>query len=332
MGLSRRLIGTLATLLSLGASHPALAGAKLQKITFGLDWRAEAEYGGFYQAQATGLYRKYGLDVSIRQGGPQVNNAQLLLAGRLDFDITSNAFLAFNFVQQHIPFVAIAAIFQKDPDVLLAHRSTDETSFARLRGRPIAISADTRSSWWLFLKQKYHYTNSQIRPYDFNMAPFFVNKNLAIQGYLTSEPFLIKQKTGHFPVVLSLAQSGFDGYAELIATSDHLVAHNPDLVRRFIEASMQGWQSYLNGNPAPAFAAIRKANPDMSMALLRFGYNALKSKGIVDSGDALTQGIGAMTPARWQDFYHQMQKAGLYKKGFDWRAAFTTQFVDHSKS
>ncbi len=327
MSIWRKIIVLLAAMLSLSAPAAALAGAKLQKVTFGLDWRAEAEYGGYYQAVATGIYRKYGLDVTIRQGGPEVNNAQLLLAGRLDFDITSNGFLAFNFVHEHIPFVAVAAIFQKDPDILLAHRSTGETSFASLQGRPIAISADTRASWWLFLKHKYHYSDSQIRPYDFNLAPFFVNKKLAVQGYATSEPFLVKQKTGHFPVVLSLSKAGFDGYAQLITTSDQLVQTHPDLVRRFIEASQQGWKSYLNGNPAPAFAAIRQANPDMSMALLKFGYDTLKTQGIVQSGDALTHGIGAMSPARWQSFYDQMQKSGLYPKGFDWRAAFTTRFV-----
>ncbi len=329
MGVWGRFLLVIVGMLSLWAPASALAGAKLQKVTFGLDWRAEAEYGGYYQAVATGIYRKYGLDVTIRQGGPQVNNAQLLLAGRLDFDITSNAFLAFNFVHEHIPFIAVAAIFQKDPDILLAHRSTGETGFASLRGRPIAISADTRASWWLFLRHKYHYSDSQIRPYDFNLAPFFVNKKLAVQGYATSEPFLVKQKTGHFPMVLSLSKAGFDGYAQLIATSDQLVQHNPDLVRRFVQASAAGWKSYLNGNPAPAFAAIRKANPDMSMALLQFGYATLKSKGIVESGDARTHGIGAMTPARWQLFYHQMRASGLYPKGFDWRAAFTTQFVAH---
>jgi NitT/TauT family transport system substrate-binding protein len=309
--------------------HQASAAPALQKITFGLDWVAEAEYGGFYQAVATGIYKKYGLDVTIRQGGPEVNNAQLLLAGKLDFDITSNGFLAFNFVQQKIPFVAVAAMFQKDPDILLAHRSTGETSFAALKGKPIAISSDTRASWWLYLAHKYGYSDSQIRPYDFNLAPFFTNKNLAVQGYLTSEPFLVKQKTGHFPAVLRLDQAGFDGYAELIATSKKLIATDPSVVQRFVAASAAGWKSYLDGNPAPAFALIRKANPDMTMPLLKFGYDALKQNGIVDSGITKTMGIGAMTDARWKGFYTQMSDAGLYPKHFDYRAAFTLQFVDH---
>lgn len=308
---------------------PGLAAPRPAHVTFGLDWRAEAEYGGYYQARATGIYKKYGLDVSIRQGGPQVNNAQLLVAHRLTFDITSNSFLAFNFVQEHIPFVAVAAFFQKDPDILIAHHGQGVHGFADLKGKPIAIAADTRASWWLYLKHKYHYSDSQIRPYGFSLTPWFTNKHLTIEGYLTSEPFLIKQKTGRYPVVLQLAKSGFNGYAQLVATSDKLVKTNPSLVQRFIDASIAGWKSYLYGNPAPAFAAIRKANPDMSMALLRYGYDQMKQHGIVDSGDTKTMGIGAMTDARWKAFFNQMASAGLYPKTLDYRKAFTTQFVDH---
>ncbi|WP_262313199.1 ABC transporter substrate-binding protein [Acidiphilium sp. AL] len=182
---------------------------------------------------------------------------------------------------------------------------------------------------WLFLKHKYHYSDSQIRPYDFNLAPFFTNKNLAVQGFLTSEPFLVKQKIGHYPVVLRLDKVGFDGYAQLIATSKKLIKSNPSLVQRFIAASATGWKSYLDGNPAPAFALIRKANPDMSMSLLKYGYDQLKAHGIVSSGDARTMGIGAMTDARWRSFYEQMREAKLYPKGFDYRTAFTLRFVDH---
>jgi NitT/TauT family transport system substrate-binding protein len=309
--------------------RPALAAPKMTPVTFGLDWRAEAEYGGYYQALATGIYKKYGLDVSIRQGGPEVNNAQLLVARRLTFDITSNSFLAFNFVQEHIPFLAVAAFFQKDPDVLIAHPNEGEDSFKALKGKPIALASDSRASWWLYLKHKYGYSDSQIRPYGFSLTPWFTNKHLAIEGYLTSEPFLIKQKTGQYPVVLQLAKSGFNGYAQLVATSDRLIKTHPSLVQRFIDASIAGWKSYLYSNPAPAFAAIQQANPDMSTALLHYGYVQLKQHGLVDSGDAKTMGIGVMTDARWRAFFNQMAAAGLYSKGLDYKQAFTTRFVDH---
>lgn len=319
------LMATFAVLVS-SASRADAAG-KLQKVTFGLDWVAEAEYGGFYQAVADGIYRRYGLDVTIREGGPQVNNARLLLAGRLDFDITSNSFLAFNFVQQKIPFVAVAAFFQKDIDVLIAHRGAGEDSFAALKGKPIAISADTRAGWWLFLKKKYGYSDSQIRPYDFSLAPYFTSKDLVVQGFLTSEPFLVKEKTGHFPVVLRLDQAGFDGYGELIATSRKLAETDPSLVRRFVEASVAGWKSYLDGNPAPAFALIRKANPDMTMPILKFGYDQLKAHHVVEDAATAKIGIGGMTDARWKGFYRQMREAGLYPAHFDYRKAYTLEFI-----
>jgi NitT/TauT family transport system substrate-binding protein len=312
-----------ACLLTTRLAHAA------DSVTFGLDWVAEPEYGGYYQALATGIYKKYGLDVHIVEGGPQVNNAELLVAGRLTFDITSNSFLALNFVQENIPFVAVAAGFQKDPDILMAHPGVGDDSFADLKGKPIEVSDDTRASWWNYLKAKYGYTDSQLRPYGFSLTPFFTNPTAIQEAYVTSEPFLVHQQTGKWPVVLMISSAGFDGYASLIATSEKLVKTNPSLVQRFINASIEGWYSYLYGDPSPAFAAIQQANPDMSTALLHFGYAQLKSRGIVDSGDAKVLGIGAMTDARWASFFNQMAATGLYDKSMNYRAGYTTQFVDH---
>jgi NitT/TauT family transport system substrate-binding protein len=299
------------------------------QVTFGLDWVAEPEYGGYYQALATGIYKKYGLDVQIVEGGPQVNNAELLVAGKLTFDITSNSFLALNFVQQDIPFVAVAAGFQKDPDILMAHPDVGDDSFAALKGKPIAVSDDTRASWWQYLQAKYGYSDSQLRPYGFSLTPFFTNPQDIQEAYVTSEPFLVHQQTGTWPVTLMISDAGFDGYASLIATSEKLVKTDPSLVQRFINASILGWYSFLYGDPTPAFKAILKANPDMTMPLMEFGYGQLKSRGIVDSGDAKTLGIGAMTDARWKSFFDQMAATGLYDKSMDYRAGYTTQFVDH---
>jgi NitT/TauT family transport system substrate-binding protein len=296
-------------------------------VAFGLDWLAEAEYGGYYQALATGAYARHGLTVDIRQGGPQVNQAQLLLAGRLDFTIAGNAFLALNFVQQQLPFVAVAAMFQKDPSIILAHPGVGHDSFAALRGQPIMIGSDTRVGWWNFVRAKFGYSDAQIRPYTFNLAPFLADRMALQQGYLGSEPFLVKQAAGFDPVVLSLADAGFAGYASLIATSRATVAQHPDLVRRFLQATAEGWHSYLDGDPAPGNALIKQANPDMTDALLAYGRAALKSHGIVQGGDAAHLGIGAMTDARWQDFFQSMVAAKLYPADLDYRAAYTLQFV-----
>ena len=310
----------------LGAAPVARAA---DPVTFGLDWVAEPEYGGYYQALATGIYKKYGLDVHIVEGGPQVNNAQLLVAGRLTFDITSNSFLALNFVQQDIPYVAVMAGFQKDPDILMAHPGVGNDSFADLKGKPIAVSADTRASWWGYLKAKFGYSDSQLRPYGFSLVPFFTNTQDIQEAYVTSEPFLVQQTTGKMPVVMMLSDAGFDGYASLVATSEKLVKTNPALVQRFVNASIEGWYSFLYGDPKPAFAAILKANPDMTPALMQYGYQQLKARGIVDSGDAKAQGIGAMTDARWTSFFNQMAATGLYDKSMNYQAGYTLQFADH---
>src|SRR5580692_10335132 len=209
------------------------------KVTFGLDWRAEAEYGGFYQAVATGIYAKHGLTVTIREGGPQVNQMQLMMAGRLDFNLGGGR--AIEFVQNHLPYVAIAAIFQKDPAVLIAHPGQGNDSFPALKGKPIEIAPDARQSWWRFLAAKYGYTDAQTRLYTFNMAPFLADKNLVQQGYLGSEPFVIKEKGGIDPVVLLVADGGYKGYGNIITTSRKLVQEKPDVVKRFVDASIEGW-------------------------------------------------------------------------------------------
>jgi NitT/TauT family transport system substrate-binding protein len=317
----------LTLLLFLGLLSSGVASAN-DKVTFGLDWKAEAEYGGYYQAVATGIYARHGLDVTIQQGGPQVNHTQLLLAGRLDFNISSNSFLALNFVKEAIPFRAVAGMFQKDPVVLIAHPGQGNDSFPALKGKPIMISADSRVGWWTFLKAKFGYTDSQIRPYTFNLAPFLADKTAVQQGYLGSEPFSVKEQAHFDPVVLLMADVGFNGYASMIATSDKKIEQQPDLVKRFVDASIEGWYSYLYGDPGPGNALIKQANPEMNDALIAYGISSMKSHGILDSGDALSLGIGAMSAQRWSDFYQTTSQAGLYPKGMDITKAYTLQFVN----
>jgi NitT/TauT family transport system substrate-binding protein len=297
------------------------------KVTFGTDWKAEAEHGGYYQALATGLYRRHGLEVTLRPGGPQVNHAQLLAAGVLDFNVASNSFLPLNFVKENIPMVAVAAMFQKDPSVLIAHPGQGSDTLAELKGKPIMISSDTRVGSWLFLKQKFGYTDDQIRPYNFSVAPFLADKKAIQQGYLTSEPFTIESQ-GVKPVVMLLADAGYSSYGSLIQTSMKLVRDKPDLVQRFVDASIEGWYSYLYGDPSPGNALIKKDNAEMTDALIAYGIAKMKQYGVVDSGDAKQRGIGAMTDARWRDFFQTMAKAGLYPADLDYKKAFTLAFVN----
>jgi NitT/TauT family transport system substrate-binding protein len=321
--LMRTFLGVLLVALCAALARTASA----ESVTFGTDWKAEAEHGGYYQAIAAGIYKRYGLEVTLRPGGPQVNHAQLLAAGVLDFNIASNSFVSLNFVRENIPMVAVAAIFQKDPSVLIAHPGEGEDSLAALKGKPIMIGSDTRVTSWQFLKQKFGYTDDQIRPYTFNVAPFLADPKAIQQGYLTSEPFTI-EKEGVQPVVLLLADAGYSGYGGLIETSAKLATEKPDLVQRFVDASIEGWYSYLHGDPAPGNALIKQDNPEMTDALLAYGIGKMKEYGVVDGGDAKASGIGAMTEARWRDFFDTMVKAGLYPADTEFEKAFTLRFVN----
>ena len=301
----------------------AVSAQAADKITLGTDWRAEPEHGGYYQALATGLYAKAGLDVTIRQGGPQVNHNQLLAAGRIDFAVAPNSFIPLNYVAGSIPMVAVAAMFQKDPAVLIAHAGQGNDSIAALKGKKIMISPDTRIGFWRYLRARYGFTDDQIAPYTFNLAPFLADPKAIQQGYLASEPFEI-ERAGKKPVVLLMADSGYASYASLIVTARKLGMEKPDLVRRFIAASIEGWRSYLDGDPSPAEKLIKQDNPDMSDAMLAYGRKAMKDNGIVTSGGIP---IGAMDEARWKAFFDIMAADGLYPKAMDYHAAYTTEFL-----
>ena len=311
----------------LAVALPSMPAAALDKVSFGTDWKAEAEHGGFYQAIARGIYEKHGLAVTLRPGGPQINQAQLLAAGQLDFNLASNSFIPLNFVKEGVPMVAVAALFQKDPQSLLAHPGQGNDSLAALKGKPIMIGGDTRIGSWLFLKAKYGYTDDQIRPYTFSIAPFLADKKAIQQGYVTSEVFTM-QEQGVKPVVMLLGDNGYTGYAAMIQTSAKLVAANPDLVQRFVDASIEGWYDFLYGDPTPANALIKKDNQEQTDALLAFGRDKMKEFGIVDSGDAKAGGIGAMSEQRWSEFFKQMSAQGVYPADMDWKKGYTLQFVN----
>lgn len=312
----------LAVVLSLALGRAEAA----DKIILGTDWRAEPEHGGYYQALATGLYAQAGLEVTIRQGGPQVNHAQLLAAGKIDIAVAPNSFIPLNFAEQKVPVVAVASMFQKDPAVLIAHAGQGNDTLAALKGKKIMVSPDTRIGFWRFLKSKYGFTDDQIAPYTFNLAPFLADTKAIQQGYVTSEPFQI-ERAGKKPSVMLLSDSGYTSYASLVVVPKKLVETRPDLVQRFVDATIKGWVSYLHGDPAPAHALIKKDNPDMSDALLAYGRGKIQEYGIVESGDATAKGIGAMDDARWKAFFDVMAADGLYPKTLDYKQAYTLQFV-----
>ncbi len=304
-----------------------ITAAAAEKLVFGTNWKAEAEHGGFYQALAEGRYAKYGLDVEIREGGPMVNVAHRLAAGALDAAMISNNAQAINFVLNDIPMVTVAAFFQKDPQVLLVHPGSAHRSIASMKGRPIMISADTRETWWRYLKFKFGFTDAQIRPYTFQTAPFLVDKQAIQQGYVTSEPFMLARE-GIEARVFLVADAGWPSYSTLVTVSQALAANRPKVVQAFVNASIEGWYSYLYGDPRPGNRLILAENPEMTGNQIAYGIAKMKEHGIVDSGDAPELGIGAMTEARLQAFFEMMAKAGVYSKTLNHRAAFDLRFVN----
>lgn len=325
---SRRAITLGAAILAAALSTGAASAQTLTKVTFGTDWLAQAEHGGFYQAVATGLYAKAGLDVTIRQGGPQMNVAQQIAAGVVDFQMGSESFFPLNFAEQSIPVVAVAALMQKSPRVLIAHPGQGNDTLAAMKGKPVLISASARNGYWLFLKAKYGFTDDQIRPYTFNMAPFLADPKAIQQGFVSSEPIKIEKEGGIKPVVILLADHGFDTYSNLVLTQSETVAKRPNIVKAFVEASIEGWYSYVYGDPAPGNKLILESNKDMSPEIIDSALKQIKAYGLVDSGDSLELGIGAMTEAKWKSFFDLMVQAGLYKADLNWKAAFSTAFVN----
>lgn len=307
------------------AALTAPAGAA-DKVSLMISWRPQADYGGYYQAQAAGIYAKHNLEVDIRSGGPQIDGAALLVAGRIDF-LLASSMAGLYYVQEKLPFMVTAAIFQKDPQILMVHPTSGYNSLADLKGKPIIIGASSRTSFWPFLKAKFGYTDEQIRPFTFNYAPFMADKTAAQQGYINADVNAIR-KAGLDPKTFMLWDAGYENYTNTINTSRKLVESNPDLVQRFVNASIEGWYSYLYGDPSPGNALIKRDNPEMTDALIAFGIAKMKQYGIVDSGDSLTAGIGAMSEARWRDFFQMMSEAGLYPKDMDWKKAYTLQFVN----
>ncbi len=323
-----RLIGLAVLALGFCAAIAPGSAQTLDKVVFGTNWVAEAEHGGFYQALADGTYRKYGLDVTILQGGPNANNRILLPVGKIDFFLSASNLQGFDAVTQNIPTVEVAALFQKDPQVLIAHPDQGIEKLADLKNLTLFISPEGVATYFQWLKADFGFKDSQVKPYTFNPQPFLANLKSAMQGYVTSEPYSIERAAHFTPKVFLLADEGLGGYSTLLETRRDLVEKKPDLVQRFVDASIIGWYNYLYGDNATANALIKKQNPEMTDDLLAYSVAAMKKYGIVDSGDAATLGIGAMTDARMKDFFDEMARVGVVKAGLDYRRAYTLQFVN----
>lgn len=321
---------TRASLFALAAAALAgpVAAADLTKVTFGTNWVAQAEHGGYYQAIADGEFEKCGLEVEIRPGGPQVNNRALLMAGKIDFFMGGNLLQPFSAVKEGIPFVVVAAHFQKEPQVLITHPGKF-SSFEDLKNAEKYIIGDAGfTSFFQYFATVNGFDPAKRVPYTFNPAPFIADPMSAQQGYVTSEPYAVEKEGGFKPDVWLLADHGFSTYATTVETMEKTVETMPEAVKCFVEASSIGWANYLYGDPSAANALIQKDNPGMTDDQIAYSIKAMKEYGIVDSGDSLELGIGGMKAETFHDFYDKMVKAGVLEAGLDIDKSFTLDFAN----
>ena len=300
----------------------ALAAQAQQPFVFLTSWYAQAEHGGFYQALATGLYKKAGLDVTIKMGGPQVNGMQILAAGQADavmgYDIA-----VMKGREQGVDAVTVAASFQKDLQGMMTH--DDVKSLAGLKDKTILIATSGRSTWWPWLKTKYGYKDEQARPYTFNIQPFLADKSIAQQGYPSSEPYSAA-KAGAKVNFFLFADDGYPPYGTTIVTMRKTIDERPEVLKKFVAASMEGWKSFM-ANPAPAVALIKKDNPNMDDATIAFAIQRMRELEVLSSGDAKTLGIGTMREDRFKATYDMLVQNQLLDPKVDWHKSFTTRFV-----
>ncbi len=308
-----------------GLSSPAFA---LDKVTFGTNWLADAEHGGYYQALVDGTYAKYGLDVTILQGGPQSNGGMLLVAGKIEFYMGGDMIGDFLSVEQGIPTVAVAADFQKNPQIFMSHPGVGLDKWTDLPKATAFVSNGALNTFYAWMRLSFGFKDENVKPYTFNSAPFIADKNSIQQGYLTSEPFEVERQGGFKPNIFLLSDYGYSTYSTLIETRREIVEKNPGLVQRFVDASAIGWYHYLYGDNKKANELIKKENPELTDEQIAFSIAKMKEYGVVDSGDTVKLGIGAMTDERVKDFFDKMVKVGIVKADTDYKKAYTLQFVD----
>lgn len=323
----RTLIAALGTGMAMlcSVAHADTKPVKLTPVTLVTTWYAQAEQGGFYAAKAEGIYKKYGLDVTIRMGGPQVNAMQLMLGGIADFSM-GYSLQTLNAVNKKLPVVTVAAFFQKDPQSLLVHTGVGNDSLEALKGKPIRLATAGRVAFWPWLKAKYGFTDDQLRPYDFTIGPFILDPQAIQQGYVTNDGYLVaKQKTA--ATSLLLADNGWLAYQDTLDTTQKLIDTHPEIVQAMVKATAEGWEAYMR-DPGPANKLIKKDNPKMEDGMMDYAYKEMKAHELVNSGDAAGGKAGMMTDARWKAFFDQMVAAHALPADLDYKKAYALKYID----
>jgi NitT/TauT family transport system substrate-binding protein len=318
-----RLLAVIPVFAALFIINPLSAA---EKIRFGLNWLPEGEHCGFFQAKATGLYEKAGLDVELKPGGPDVNTPLLVAVGQLDLAL-GTSYTTLNMVAEGIPAVTVASFFQKDPQTLVAHPDQGISTLGDVKGRPVMISSSARQEFWQFLKLKFGFSDSQLRPYTYSPAPFLADPMAIQQGYVTEDAMLRGSQMPKPPVILLLADYGFDNYTSTVFGLRSFIDKKPEAVRAFVEATRQGYAACIAGDYAAGMKLLLSMNPDHGEPLFHFKLKEMKARGLVDGGDAATLGIGAMTNKRWKAFFETMAAAGVYSPKLDYKTAYSLEFL-----
>lgn len=311
-------------LSAMAAGTPASA---LDKIRYGLSWVPQGEHCGVYQARETGIYEAAGLEVEIVPGGPGKNVSLLVAGGKLDFGM-GDSFTTMNMVKGDIDGATIAAMFQKNPQTLVAHPGQGNEKLEDLKGKTIMVANFSRNTFWQFLRAKYGFEDSQLAAYTYNAAPFLADKSAVQQGYVTEDAFFLGKELGAEPKIFLLADYGYSAYATTIFGMRPYFEENRDLAQRFVDATIKGFDSCMTGDPTPAKEAIMADNPEHSAELFDFKLAQMKAYDLVTGGDAATMGIGAMTDARWKAFFETMASVGIYPADMDYTQAFDLSFVN----
>jgi NitT/TauT family transport system substrate-binding protein len=293
----------------------------LTKITLQADWYPQPEHGGFYTALVKGYYKDEGLEVAIQPGGPYVSVAQQVASGAAQFGMLASDNIL-EAVSQGQPLIAVAATMQRDPQGIMVRKDSPIHGFADLNGHTVAIK--TGSTWFEYIAKRFQLNNVHEIPAMMNVANFVANPDYIQQAFATSEPFFAHQ-AGVETRVLLTSDAGYSPYRVMFTTRDFLQQH-PDVVAKFVRASLKGWKDYLN-DPAPAHAAIAKLNPALNPEWMQFSWQQLRDGNFVTGDDPSGVQLGQMDPKRWDTMYSQLLDLKVIGKPFDPSTAYTLQFL-----
>jgi NitT/TauT family transport system substrate-binding protein len=303
-------------------------GTKPKTVPFvlQLNWRAQAETGGFAQAVAKGFYRECGIEVELRQGGPGIDPRQLLVSGAVDAALVPQNV---GILQMNRAGFAARGIFtslQHTPASIIVHAQGPIQSIAQIQGKPIFLSASTRAGWWQFMKKRYGFSDSQIRAFAGQHTAFIENPNAISQDVITNGPYIIQAKAGMPVRSFRISDLGYDPYDSILTVSQKLIDTRPQAVRCLVQGSQRGWLDFMR-NPDAGYALIRQMSPEVTQGLLTFAHKVMKENALVENDDTRKLGIGAMTRKRWREHAQMLSDIGLIAPGTDLDTGLDTRFI-----